>query len=729
MSEENHMNKEISNIILFYRKASNFLFWTWIYIILIVLSILFVFFIVGTIQINLSWDINANIKLGQIKWKEIIKANKIQILSNYSDKDVKFNILGGYIYSSWNDLYSYNNLSSFKDVVLPYSFYVDSGMAQEYKDVKNTDQKFLTTFVLTKILLNSKKQEDTTSTHAQPLKSLKDDGIEDTFNLMCLNSVVISPFCQNEINIFLDNIYAYDISKDMDGAKEMYDVLTAKGYKEEVCKAYQNYTLFSLDFNESFYSMFQDCGWKYLENYEFMKAFAQINTNIVNNSLDNKTSYNDDLTAYKLMSFQKLIYTDYQDNKNFNVDLIGMYFAFLENILQQNKLKAPYYDITYMFNNFYLLQIINAQKNNNNQKISEAIPKLIDKVNKTNKWDNVFIKKWLQKLIVNKDLTELLNKKVAVLATVGFSDNTSKFKSLVNSLSSYYSVETWIDPEDDSLYFSKGTLEKTFQVSGQKDKDVTLKLELFYKYNWDKFKLEKINIPEYPALQKIVNDMMKKDTDFGFPNFLEILQNYPLESQAKTNFCDILRTTNFSLGWDSINIDTCSETALKITKGTIVYEFGFDGEVLNRNSIKISDKIVEKQVYKALNWNNNIIKDTFLTILPNILNYKEESDKDQLVYEIINIKVKFQAFFGIALDDVTSIDENNFHLTFKLKEYDIQCDINKKENYRLNNLHLRANGKEYILKNFSLNLLESERSKINQFRIDPILYIKENLKK
>lgn len=729
MSEEKYINKEISQIINFYRGFSRFLFWSWIYILLAILSWLFVFFIIWIIKINLTWDIlNSNIIIWEIKNKEITKANKIQILENYNKNWIKFDILWWYIYNSWNEIYSYNNLSSFKNIILPYSFYIESWSLQKYdKNTKNTDYKFLTNFVLANILIKNERKWEIELNYDE-LKPLKEEKIEKTFNLTCLNSIIISPFCQKEIDKVFNNLYLYDISKDIYWMKNLYENLKNKWYKDQICQTYQKYTIHSLDFNENFYTIFKDCWEEYLKNYELMKDFSNINNSIINNKMDNKIFSNKNINAYKLLSFQKLIYINYEENKNFNVDLIWMYLSFLENIIKDQKIWNPYYDISYLYNNFYLSKILTEQKSNVNQKISEAIPKLTESINKINKWDNFFITKWLEKLIVNKTLINILNSKNNNL---NLTTNTNlfpinKFQNLIDSLNWYYSIETWINPKDNSVYYSKWNFVKTFLVNNSDTKEIKLSMQLNYKYDWNNFKLKDVKIEKYTDLQSVINNKLEKDIYFGFSEMIELIKSYPLDKTWKIDFCERLNDVIIKISSkELISVDNCSENNLKITQWKISYNFKFNWELLEKNSIIISDKEIQKSINETLNWNSNIIKDNFLSILPNILILKEEESKNEIINNIISVKVKFQHSFGTEIESIETIDKDNFHLKFTLDDYNMECDINKKENYRIYNLIINWENNQYNLSNFSLSLLESEKNKINKFRTDPIWYIKE----
>ncbi len=728
MTAQNYIDNEVWNIIKFYRHISRFLFWSGIYIVLIVLSALFVFFIIGEIQINLGWDIISGISLWQVKSKDLISANKMEILNNYKKDGVKYEILWWYIFWGSGQTYSYNNLSSINKIVLPYRFYVDKETLSQYSSLKNTDMKFLLDFVLKNILLKNPTDDDSVDVQDQWVKSLTNDDISKTFNLICLDSFVVTPFCQLEIDNYLNNVSFYDLSKDMVWVRKIYNKLRSKWYKDAVCKSYQNYTNFALDFNDSFYSIFQDCGGEYLSNYQLSKDFNNINQNIISNSLDNKLYSTQSLNAYKLLSFQKLIYVNYEYGKNFNVDLIWVYLSFVSNLLSEQKIWDPYYDIIYLYDNFYLSQVINVQKSNSNQKISDAIPKLTEKITSTNKWDGVFIDKWLEKLIKNKKLIELSNKSTSI--SVGPSQEVfpiNKFQSLINSLDGYYATTIKMEDKDNTIYYAKWTLEKSFSTEWTNTKSIVIKIDLYYKYDWNSFHMQNVKVSDYPDLEKVINQRIKKKFDFDFSDILEIVRIFPLEKNVSVSFCNRIQGLDFVWG-ERPEVRNCSESDLVLSREEITYTFHFNDEILDINSIQISDLGVQQQVYNSLSWNTNIIKDTFLNILPTLLNFKAEQSADEEVNDIIIIKLKIRSYLWIELDDIAKKDDKNYHLKFSLNSYQMECDINKSENYRLYNLTIFGWQKSYNLQKFSLNLLDSEKTKINKFRLDPIWYIKEYLK-
>jgi len=93
---------------------------------------------------------------------------------------------------------------------------------------------------------------------------------------------------------------------------------------------------------------------------------------------------NKELNNYKLISYQQILYNDIHKN---TIDSIRFktYISYLQNLLKKNdKIDQFYIDLTYRFNNNYIINILNRfkYKSSDNKKIE--IENIISELNKLN---------------------------------------------------------------------------------------------------------------------------------------------------------------------------------------------------------------------------------------------------------------------------------------------------------------------------------------------------------
>jgi len=129
------------------------------------------------------------------------------------------------------------------------------------------------------------------------------------------------------------------------------------------------YIIYSNDTSSTIEGLIARCSQQSLENFKTLASFIEIQKQLEDKQIS-KSVYNDsDLNTYKLLSVQQAIYKDIISNRT-NTANILQYINFLKELLAIDKIDAFYKDLSYRFNNKYILPWIENPDNpvNKNRK-------------------------------------------------------------------------------------------------------------------------------------------------------------------------------------------------------------------------------------------------------------------------------------------------------------------------------------------------------------------------
>jgi len=103
----------------------------------------------------------------------------------------------------------------------------------------------------------------------------------------------------------------YKVSDDYTGLQEIFSHLQdTSSYRATFCAAMQKYVLYSNDKSEALKSIFDACGDTYKDFFRRMELFISIENQLDDKLLTTDVYKDPLLNAYKLLSFQQLLYND-----------------------------------------------------------------------------------------------------------------------------------------------------------------------------------------------------------------------------------------------------------------------------------------------------------------------------------------------------------------------------------------------------------------------------------
>lgn len=706
-----------------YKKVYNFFFKYFIYIIIWILWIITIINIFSHKNIALEKSEDFIIERARLLW-EFNKKTSRQI----GDKKIQIHILNWNIKSDRGLLVSNNNLISYDWIILPKNTFIyQTQLLKGAEYFKNTDYDIseLENIAKNTIFINLDQIENTTNQYAPlPLK----ENIENTFYIKCIKQKKLSNLvCNNYINKFLNDFYIYNIDKDYEWLKEVFEILYNTKHKKAFCDWMIKYIIYSNNTSGVLEPIFTKCWEEYIQDFQNFKNFLEIQEQLEKWYITPTLYDNTNLNEYKLISFQQTIYNDLQQNI-INSIRIKSYFNYLNNILKnKDSIDTFYIDLSYWFNNNYILNTLNKNKYKFSENKKAEIESIVKNINLINNWDILEWHNWLKKILVNKNLENIQNKE-----TTGHQEQ-SKLELTLKSIKSLSFLRVISEKFDDE----KIKINWYFSI---KAKDDNLPIYLWFSTdkNWV---LESISINEYKDLNETIKNIIKQKKSTIAEVYQYIQDNINLFiSSDNLSTCDLIKGKlksyqNANKQINRLSVTYCDKNNINIFKeekeqkqtNKLFYKIILDN--FNIKDIEISEPKLEIEIKEYLKdiETNNI---TIPTIVQEIITYKSNNLnlKQEWTNNIIIAIEDFQNYLQIIPIDIS--DKNwRIAIEFSIKniKFTGTYDINNKILYNLSFKYKEnENGiskQDLSISNFNLSLTDDNKNEINKFVLSPLNYI------
>ncbi len=729
------LNKKETKIVYKYSKIYNFIFKYSLIILTILISLIV---LNNNIKKYKKLDISNDFLVEKVKL--IWEFNKITN-QDIENNEVEIKILQWSLNISGNLFFSTNNLISYKNIIMPKNvFLYDNNPIKDKTYFESWDYEIwdLENFAKSVLFTNTSQIE---TKKRIPISLPIEESISKTFYLNCTNNIkIFNKTCNHYIDNFIKTFFIYDISKDYEWLKNIFDNIKNTNYKKDFCDWMKKYILYSNDTNQTLENIFISCWDSYFKDFHTLKLFLDIQNQIENWYINDIVHQNKELNNYKLISYQQILYNDIHKN---TIDSIRFktYISYLQNLLKKNdKIDQFYIDLTYRFNNNYIINILNRfkYKSSDNKKIE--IENIISELNKLNNWDDLVWYNWLKTKILNKNLEEENVFDIDTEINFSAQDYINKSLQSIKSLSFFKTIKerlSW-DKIKISWYFSIKTNEWYIPIYSS----------IILKNINKELVIESIKINEYQELNDTIQNLIKIE-DYSISKVYQYIQNNIniFMSADKISTCKTIENTinkilESSKNISSLKILECNSENISIIKNEeidesnkkIYYKISMDN--FNIENIMISDIYIENEIKKSLpNINTNNI--TISNMISKIISYNIE--KEEYIQEwsnniIITIE-DFEKYLNTIPNDIAegnnkivlefSIQSNSFIGTYNPETKKL-WPISFKYNEKNNEIEwIKINKSDLEIRSFELYLKEKNQNEINKFLIDPINFLKE----
>jgi len=710
-----------------YKKTYNVFFQ---YLIFIVIFIVWVLLISKTLSTRNLLDINDNFTIE--KTKLIWEFNK-KLNQNIDNNDITAYITNGVLETNEELLLSIDNLILYKDLVMPRNIFLYNISPINWKFYFSQtwyDLKELEVFINNTIFSNSNEiNKSMKNIVSLPIN----ENIENTFYTKCIYQFrIFNKTCDYYIKNFIDNLYIYNISNDYKGLQKIFNELSKTKYKKNICESMKKYILYSKDTRPELEEIFLSCGDEYHTTFKTLKIFLEIQSQL-NKWYINSSLYNNKiLNNYKLISYQQLIYNNLQENIINNISF-DSYINYTKSILKNpDKIDNFYFDVTYRFNNNYIINVLNKLK----YKVTEAkkieIENIIKDLNIINNGDNLEWYIWLKHKLVNKELDNINTKDSDISA-----ETESEIYKMLQNLKSLSFLRIINEK------VSENKIKISWYLSIKlDDSNIPLYLWFIIKNIDNKPIIESININEYDDLNNTISNIIKQK-DYTITEIYQYIQNNINIFLSNNNIstCDIILDKMEKIKDDNkeinnIDIMECNWNKINILKEEekIKTYYKIIMENFNIKDISISDKNIENEIKQYLN-NINTNHITIPNIIWEIISHKKKfiSTTQEWSNNIIITIEDLERYLWIMPKDIAeynkiilidfSINSINFIWDYDVKSkklWQLYFKYNIENDKDINNTLKKE---DLFINNFEIYLKEDNQNQINEFLVDPINYI------
>ncbi len=158
----------------------------------------------------------------------------------------------------------------------------------------------------------------------------------------------------------------------------IHDILIkSKKQKARYCESIADHVLYTKINNVKARKLSEDCQLETQKKVQKLNNFRDTQEQLKNKSIQSTVYTEIELNQYKLSSMWQALYNDNIQNKS-NPRYIEQYIAYVQNLLKKNILTGAYIDMTYYYNNTYLLPYLyNIQSQNPSISNTNAIENII----------------------------------------------------------------------------------------------------------------------------------------------------------------------------------------------------------------------------------------------------------------------------------------------------------------------------------------------------------------
>lgn len=633
-------------------------------------------------------------------------------------------------------LSSYNNLVSYNGYTLPRYFAGDVSMfSNDTFSGATTYTKNELDWFMTK--LRSIKNKDTITNIKNRSIPISTD-IVTTFNLQCLSQKKIyNRLCETFTDNFIETFLLYDIAKDIQGFKDIFNILLQNNntrYKTKLCTNLIYYSYYSENTSNDIKSIIKSCSPSDYDTFNKFVLFSEVQKELENKFISNTVYVDNIINEYKTSSFLQILYEDINSNK-INIDRINSYLDFIEELLKEEKLSQLETNIIYYFNNYKLKTTIENPELFMKIDNKTNLNNLLKRINNVNNWNLLIGYKGL-KYKVNESI---LMEQTDVWSGVLQWDYAETIDKLLSQITNFAIDSKQISGNQ---ILTKGVLQIITP-----DIQIALPIKMQFQEQSSILFIKKIDIQGQTEINTNINTIISKQqrSFWDFQKYLN--ENINLLSSdvnqetggnsttIPTSFCDKARE---SLSGSAI-VQKCDDT-------TLIINFNQDGKKIGIGinyenfvfkSIEVSDSDAKKKISEYLNRQDIINKysvineDNMIEFTQDLLllfnkswtttNPIEFNASENTLIVLDTIK----KYLGVKVTDIVE-KGNKVTLTFTLSGLNLIGNYNI-TSHSIEQLYFKdilINNVPALIKNVQFTLDDANIAEIKKFTKDPIVYIK-----
>ncbi|PJA48148.1 MAG: hypothetical protein CO170_03615 [candidate division SR1 bacterium CG_4_9_14_3_um_filter_40_9] len=715
-------NTTVESVIKTYRLIHTYFFTYAIFVVVLIIGVIIFQNILKTNTLTVQTSqVNHEFVIRQ---KKLIGAFNKQLKQNIENEGVQVEIIEGYISNTGGYIESSNNLARYKGYILPRFFYIQKTVPlQDIAYFSKSDYEtreldyFIQNVLLAKVETNQRQEANT----QLPIKGT----IIETFDLGCMfKNKFFQAICNQHIEEFLDSFFVYGINRDYEGLKTVFDIIIDDEYKTLLCENMDKYIIYSNDTNAKIEELVARCSTQSVTKFKKLASFIEVQKELDSKQIS-KSIYNDsEINAYKLLSVQQSIYKDIINNR-INTTNILQYLDFLKELLAADKIDAFYKDLSYRFDNKYILPRIENPDNPIAKNRKSDADEIIKQITIVNNGSELLGFKGLAYQIKNHGLLP-----VQVQNQAQTTSSKDEITLLLNHFSYLKVKETIFSGEDhgpvDILVNGDLIIDDTKEYG----KQLKLNTALLLRYQQNGFVVKKIKIENQNTLNAVMKEVLSK-AEYSLGEMYEyVAQNlafYDKASQTDTTdlFCNQIK--NKVMADPNIQVNTCTTSNLSVTKSdedtTIKYVIEFANYAIT--SISISDQEIQTAINEKLkNISTNEVN--FTDIIGDIICYKKpQVSTTEGTDNAIIITEKIKNYLGITIDDIAE-KSGRILIAFSVGRIKFIGNYNMTKNiiYPIYFKDVLLNNVPAKIMNFSLSLDDASKTDIYKFISSPSDYIK-----
>lgn len=672
-----------------------------------------------------------------LSFEDSHQIEKIWIISRFNketdntinDENLKIYIKHWTLDFSENLLHSYNNLINYKWFTMPRATLIYEPNELPEKDIfddPNYDTQNLQKIIDKTIFVN---YSDIWLKQSQAITQipLENNSIEETFFISCANKVrIFNGVCNNYINNFLESFFVYKISDDFEWfTKTIKNIIWKKNYKDAVCSWLKNYIIYTNTAPSAIEDIAINCWGDYLELYSITQDFVVTKNELENKYIKPKTSKYQAINEYKLISYQQILYNNIENwipPYEWTYKDYTDYIATLLKKSNQVPVSPVYYDITFWFNNLYIIPQLTKIKYQSTASKREEIESIISEIEKMNNWSPIDWYVGLKNIVTNKMLEEEI-KKI-------WSNINSSTDDIMTTLLKNLKSLSFLKIINDEIDWNK--IKTNWYLT------INIKWDMTPIFFWATFENEKwylivkeFTLSEYDELNETLWIIISQK-DYSISEIYEYIQNnisLYISQNMNLTPCDLIKNRLTEQNIWEIKILHCDDNKLNLIKwwpwNKILYQIKM--EKYNINSITVSNKKI--QAYVDNNFSNiNTNSVTIANIISNIVAYEPPKDISQALEWSNNAIIAIDDFKNYLWVDVKDIAEQNGRIAaeFTINKIDFIWiyDTNTKKLWPIFLKQTDENDEEIKFNTFSLYLTQENQNEINRFLIETIQYLK-----
>lgn len=632
------------------------------------------------------------------------------------DNDLQIYILQWPLLIQNNFFVSQDNLVTYKWFVVPRNLAIATTLPIKhisYFDQPDYISGELSQFVNNFILITQDNSSNTIKNDQIPLNG----SIISTFNLSCVSeSVIYGKTCAHFFENFLSSFFVYDLNGDYVWLQKVFSSIREKKQLVRFCDGMKKYLLYTNDTNKELGQIFESCGSGYNDFYKRMWFFVDIQNQLQDKYISPDVYKDQLLNVYKLLSYQQILYQDFQDLK-IRKNQYTLYFAYVQEVIKRKGLSQFYLDELYWYNTYYLKPtLLSARYDRRRLSIKEwEIMQVVKNIDSINMGDNFSTSSGLELLVSNTGFVQNTH----ILAPV-------EILTLQEQIAKKIATLTYFTIAQSTITSGIVDAQWYFLVNSQK---IYSKIQL--SFSNDSFLVTYIEIPEYSELSSALQWLIKmRDTSIG-EFFVALTKNLPLYQHTTTPVKDLLSMCNdirtLESGLD-MQVSTCTQDVLVLNKNingiSVMYTF------LLQNALPIHITVSDDTLQTAV---LDTVKQSGYT--PTSL-----SEAIQFILSIVPISTTvhlwstntlltlqdFQKILGIDANDIAEKDGVILvDFTVNGVNFIANYDISRHTIAALYFKDIISNWQPLLIKNLSLVLDEKNQETIDSFVKDPLTYIQK----